>query len=237
MKFLEQYYDQKTPEQFTISADQGSGFAKQVAGDFNPIHHPDAKRFCVPGDLLFAIALQRYGLNQKMAFQFTNIVSAGATLNYPEAQEGGDVDLTVTCDRDKAVLAVQFSGDQCRNEQRIEPILRSYVQFSGQNFPHILVPLMEQENAMINPTRPLVMYQSMAFELQSMDFDLLDIELTNSSLKSEGKRGDVTLDFAFMSNGHQVGTGTKNLVLGGLREYDETGIQQMVDEYEASKGI
>ena len=238
MKFLDQYYQQESPEQFSISAEQGSGFAKQVAGDFNPIHHPDAKRFCVPGDLLFAIALKRYGLNQKMAFEFTNIVSAGATLSYPEVDEGsGGVDLAVTCNRDKKVLALQFSGQQCKDEQRIEPILRSYVEFSGQNFPHIFVPLMKKENAMINPKRPLVMYQSMSFELQSMDFEALDIELTNSTLKSQGKRGNVTLDFAFMSEGRQIGSGTKNLVLSGLRDYDESGIQGMVDEYEASKVI
>ena len=236
MKFLDQYYSKIDNEQLSISAEQGSSFAKQVAGDFNPIHHVGAKRFCVPGDLLFAIALQRYGLNQKMAFQFTNLVAADAQLNYPTVTGSeSEVALEVSCDREKTVLAMQYSGESCQDELKVEPILRSYVQFSGQNFPHIFVPLMKESKVMINPKRPLVMYQSMSFELQSMDFQTLDIELTSSTLESEGKRGNVTLDFAFMADGRQVGSGSKNLVLSGLREYEQSGIDDMCDRYEASK--
>ena len=51
-----------------ISALQASQFAKEIAGDFNPIHDPDARRFCVPGDLLFAIVLARFGLSENMTF-------------------------------------------------------------------------------------------------------------------------------------------------------------------------
>ena len=40
-----------------ISADQASNFAKAIAGDFNPLHDPDNRRFCIPGDLLFTVLL------------------------------------------------------------------------------------------------------------------------------------------------------------------------------------
>ena len=40
-----------------VSAEQGSDFAKNISNDFNPIHDPLNKRFCVPGDLLFALAV------------------------------------------------------------------------------------------------------------------------------------------------------------------------------------
>ena len=33
-----------------ICADQASNFAKAIAGDFNPLHDPDNRRFCIPGD-------------------------------------------------------------------------------------------------------------------------------------------------------------------------------------------
>lgn len=56
-----------------ISASQASQFAKEVAGDFNPIHDPDARRFCVPGDLLFAVVVSRFGLSRHMTFQFRTL--------------------------------------------------------------------------------------------------------------------------------------------------------------------
>ena len=76
MDFLTPYIDYDGDERITISAEQGSHFAKDVAGDFNPIHNTDAKRFCVPGDLLFAITLLRYGLRSKMDFRFLEMLPA-----------------------------------------------------------------------------------------------------------------------------------------------------------------
>ena len=47
-------------EYVVISAEQASRFAKSVAGDYNPIHNPDARCFCVPGDLLFTQIVLRH---------------------------------------------------------------------------------------------------------------------------------------------------------------------------------
>ncbi len=53
---LNKYYSESdTGIQFT--REQASNFAKFVAGDFNPLHDPENKMFCVPGDLLFSVAL------------------------------------------------------------------------------------------------------------------------------------------------------------------------------------
>ena len=68
----------------SISAEQASSFAKSVSNDFNPIHDVDSKRFCVPGDLLFALVLQRYGLSQEMSFNFSGMVSSDTELLFPE---------------------------------------------------------------------------------------------------------------------------------------------------------
>jgi hypothetical protein len=236
MKFLEKYYAVPSDQKLVVNAQQGSAFAKQIACDFNPIHDADSKRFCVPGDLLFALALQQYGLHQKMAFRFQGLVKADADLSYPAYQAQTDVaHIEVTNDRHKPVLDIDYSGDYSREAAKIESLLVSYVAFSGQNFPDILVPLMQQHDVMINPERPLVIYESMAFELKHLEFDELQIELAETSLKVAGKRGTAELHFSMNANGQLLGHGVKQLVLSGLRPFDQSAVQLMCDTYQASK--
>lgn len=236
MNFLSQYCDQSNDDHISVTAEQASAFAKGVAHDFNPIHDAGSKRFCVPGDLLFAIALDKYGLNSKMAFQFLNLVNADMSLHYPVVQSSsGQVELDVICDQTKPVLGVQFSGDVSHDSAKIEQVLRNYVKFSGQNFPHILVPLMEQHNVMINPKRPLVIYESMSFEFDRMDFSEIEIILAETSLEVKGKRGNAQLNFTFLGDGEMIGSGAKSLVMSGLREYEQEAMDQMCADYEASK--
>ena len=52
-----------------------------MAGDFNHIHDEDSKRFCVPGDLLFAVLLSKEGISQKMRFEFSGMVGDGIALS------------------------------------------------------------------------------------------------------------------------------------------------------------
>lgn len=70
-----------------ISALQASQFAKEIAGDFNPIHDPDARRFCVPGDLLFAIVLARFGLSENMTFRFRSLLGENVPLKFVETED------------------------------------------------------------------------------------------------------------------------------------------------------
>ena len=56
---IEKYYNLDGPK-LSFTRRQGSDFAKTVAGDFNPLHDVDAKRFCIPGDLLFAVIIRHY---------------------------------------------------------------------------------------------------------------------------------------------------------------------------------
>jgi len=234
MKFLDQYYSQTKSGQISISANQGSDFAKKVAGDFNPIHDPLSRRFCVPGDLLFALALKEYGLHKNMAFQFLDLVSADTPLNYPKPLLAEN-DLAVLNSKGKAVLGVQYSGDVSNEPQKIEQLLTNYVAFSGQNYPHILVPLMQEHGVMINPKRPLVIYQNMSFTINDMSFSELEVALEKTELKVNGKRGDANLMFSIKSNGQKIGSGIKTLVLSGLRDYDDEAIQALSDAYFASQ--
>ncbi|MGL6055276.1 MAG: DUF3581 family protein, partial [Vibrio metschnikovii] len=74
-------YFSSAEHQFQFTRQQASHFAKKVAGDFNPIHDEDSKRFCVPGDLLFAVLLKKNGISQKMRFTFSGMVSDGIALH------------------------------------------------------------------------------------------------------------------------------------------------------------
>ncbi len=234
MNFLSQFYAELDDSNIVITAVQGNDFAKTIADDFNPIHDTDSKRFCVPGDLLFSIALQRYGLHQNMTFSFRELIKAETVLSYPE-QSGSEANFDVICDRSKPVLGIEYSGDALNRSDMIEQLIRSYVNFSGQNFPHILVPLMKQHNVMINPARPLVIYESMSLTFDTLEFDSLSVELASTELEVLGKRGNCLLHFDINDGSRKIGTGFKRLVLSGLREYQQESIDLMCEQYFASK--
>ena len=227
--FLDNFYNQNQLE-LTISAEQGSSFAKSISNDFNPIHDPDSKRFCVPGDLLFALVLQRYGLSQNMTFNFAGMVGGDTGLLFPPAP--GD-QFEIVDGRDKSYLQVSRSGEMVNNQQIIEQLVRHYVAFSGQNFPHLLVPLMAEHQVMINPQRPLVIYESMSLHLDTLDLTAPTVELAGTSLEVNGKRGDAEFQFHLVDKGETVGCGVKTLILSGLREYQQAAIDSMIAEYSA----
>jgi len=227
--FLDSFYNQNETD-LTISAEQGSRFAKAVSNDFNPIHDADSKRFCVPGDLLFAIALQRYGLSQEMHFTFSGMVSADTGLVFPEAP--GD-QFEIVDGRDKCYLQVERSSGAVFEQGMIEQLVRSYVLFSGQNFPYILVPLMAEQNVMINPARPLAIYQSMSLHLDRIDLAQPSVELVDTQMVVEGKRGDVELQFRLMDGADVVGCGVKKIILSGLREYQQAAVDKMIADYKS----
>jgi hypothetical protein len=215
-----------------ISPQQASRFAKEVAGDFNPIHDPDARRFCVPGDLLFALVLARYGLRQRMRFRFAGMVGEGVQLCFPE-EAGGEIHIRDAAG--KEYLHIDCDGAGSQDPALIESLTRGYVAFSGQTFPHILLPLMKQHQVMLNPDRPMVIYESMTIDLDHLDFSVPQLELSDSRLEVDGKRGDVRLEFQLMADGAVVGRGTKAMVLSGLRPYEAEASQQLVQEYARRK--
>jgi len=234
MNFLSQFYADLDDHTIVIAAAQGNDFAKYIADDFNPIHDTGSKRFCVPGDLLFSIALQRYGLHQNMTFSFRELIKADTALSYPPQCES-QANFDVICDRSKPVLGIEYSGDSLSDSDKIEQLIRSYVSFSGQNFPHILVPLMKQHNVMINPARPLVIYESMSLAFDTLEFENLSVELGSTELEVLGKRGNCMLHFDINDGARKIGTGFKRLVLSGLREYQQESIDLMCEQYFASK--
>ena len=211
---------------------QASDFAKKVAGDFNPIHDVDSKRFCVPGDLLFSVMIHHYGLRQKMVFNFSGMVGDSDVLILPE-QDGEHI--AIMNARDKKFLAIESGGETSTNARLIESLTTHYVEFSSQAFIQILVPLMAEHKVMINPDRPLIIYESMSFKLKRMDMDSIGLELTSNDLQISGKRGNVTLEYDLLSENEVVGHGCKRMVLSGLREYDQQQMDALVDYYDNRK--
>ncbi|MFC0049978.1 DUF3581 family protein [Rheinheimera tilapiae] len=218
-------------EQFAFSATQASRFAKEIAEDFNPIHDADSKRFCVPGDLLFAFLLSRFGLAAQLSCRFEGMVSADVQLHCVEL---GD-EVQIQDQNGKVYLSLTQSGERQQHCQFIEKLVRDYVRFSGQNFPHILQPLMQQHGVMINPQRPLVIYQSMTLNFTRFGTECPTLRLATSTLEQEGKRAQVVLTFELCDGDEVIGVGEKRLVLGSLVPYDDEQMQGMVDFYNQRK--
>ena len=189
-------------DKVSFSRQQASDFAKKIADDFNPLHDIDAKRFCVPGDLLFAVALEKAGLHQKMSFTFSAMVSNDIVLNFPEVINDTFI---IKDDNEKEYLDISVAGQKTNNKLLIHSLIDAYVGFSGQTFPHILGQLMASNNVMINPTRPMVMYESMSLELNSLD--ITDITLVLSQTNSIGR----------LVLSREIGTGMTETVIYGIK--------------------
>lgn len=225
--FLKEFYS-TAANGISIDAEQGSRFAKEVAGDFNPLHDADAKRFCVPGDLLFSLVLEKFGISANMKFTFSGMVGRDVLLQFPDTDAA---EFEICDERGKPYLAVRRSGETRFDEALIESFMRSYVAFSGPNFPHVLVPLMAEHNVMINTQRPLVIYESMCFELEGLDFEEPVLEPGETTLEVNSRRGEALLYFVVKAGEETVGHGFKKLVISGIRAYDKGAIEAFVDNY------
>jgi len=229
--FIENYCAISADE-ISFTRQQGSDFAKQVADDFNPLHNIEAKRFCVPGDLLFSIIIAKSGLHKKMTFDFSGMVSDNVALTFPQKIDNR---YDIKDDKDKTYLSVSASGESTHNPALINALTKAYVDFSGHTFPDILVKLMSENSVMINPARPMVMYQSMSIDLHTLDAESVTLKLAKTSLTIDGKRGDAWLEFDLLSNNEVIGHGKKHMLLSGLRSYEQETIDAMVNQYRESK--
>lgn len=229
--FLDPYFTTRN-DRVVISAQQGSDFAKRVAQDFNPIHDVDNRRFCVPGDLLFSLALNTYGLSRKMSVRFAGMVDADKPLIFPKHEEGV---IDIKDDDDKTYMHVEHSGETLHDPDILERFSREYVKFSGQNFPFIMVPLMEEYQVMFNPKRPFVIYERMAFELDSINVHEPTLELADRIMDIKGRRGDIHFRFNVMSEGKVAGEGTKTLIVSGLQPYDDTIMKSFIEKFYEAK--
>lgn len=229
---LESYYT-KHDNVIRVSAQQASRFAKTQCHDFNPIHDPENKRFCVPGDLLFSIALNEYGISESMSFTFTNMIGDNIGVNFPE--DKGE-HIVITNENGRSVLEITRHGKISRDPELIKSLIQNYVVFSGQNFPTLLMPLMKKHGVMFNPARPLVMYNSMSFEFDTLSLNNpLQVKLADSFFDVKPKRADNFLHFNIADGEKIIGRGIKKLVVAGLKPYEHETITAFSNAYEARR--
>jgi hypothetical protein len=225
--FLSKFYSESDAG-IQFEREQASDFAKFIAGDFNPLHDPDNKMFCVPGDLLFSIALAKLGLYKQMRFIFSGMVNDDTHIEFQHKDDG----TVEACDEEgKSYLSITKSGATSKNETAITGLAKSYVEFSGRTFPHILVPLMSEHGLMINPNRPIVIYESMEIDLNTLEITNPVLELTDTSLVANGKKGRVKLGFCIKQGDNAIGNGIKYMSLRGLRPFVQEQIDAVVDNY------
>ncbi|KZN29585.1 DUF3581 family protein [Pseudoalteromonas luteoviolacea] len=226
---LTPYYQEET-NKLVISREQGSQFAKQVADDFNPLHDIDAKKFCVPGDLLFSLVLDKYGVSEDMHFTFSGMVDETSQLEFPQASAAFDI-----VSNEKVMLSVKRSGESKQCPELVESLIKNYVAFSGKAFPHVIIPLMGQQEVMINPARPMVIYESMSIHLDTLDVSEVSLEAAQPDFSFEGKRGKIILRFELLSEGKKVGFGEKHMLVSGIKEYCQQAIDDLIDYYNERK--
>ena len=229
--FLDDFYCQQD-NSFQFSQQQASRFAKEIAKDFNKIHDVDDKRFCVPGDLLFAVTLAKHGLYKNMQIQFTGMVKNDVALEFITP---ADNELEIVNQKQQALLKMQTVGEANREEALIQKIIKDYVSFSGRNFPEILVPIMERENFMFSPTRGLIMYKSMEINMQRIDIDNVSLEYDCTEVEMNGKRATVFFKFKFFDGEELVGTGQKEMILSGVVPFEKAAVDNIVDMFKAAK--
>ena len=104
---------QQSGQEFSFTRAQASRFAKHIADDFNPIHDIDAKRFCVPGDLLFALTLAHSGLAQTMDFSFADMVQDGVNLRFDEDADEVRVAIPQARHGDRDLGSLHARGRRC----------------------------------------------------------------------------------------------------------------------------
>lgn len=229
--FLNEFYSQKDSS-FRFTQQQASRFAKTVANDYNKIHDVDNKRFCVPGDLLFAVSLAKFGLSKTMKIDFTGMVKNDTDLIFSPLLENK----TAIMNSDQQTfMELELGGQSSHDEKIITKIIKEYVQFSGKNFPEIMVPLMRTENMMFNPARTLIMYKSMQINMTRVDVDSIALVFDEAVMAVQGKRATVNFKFDFYDGDEKVGTGQKDMLLSGLIPYEESAMAGVIADYQAAK--
>ena len=98
------------------------------------------------------------------------------------------------------------------------------------------MPLMQKHQVMFNPARPLVMYNSMSFELESLTVQhSLQVKLSDAFLEVNGKRADELLHFNIFDGDTCIGRGVKEAVISGLKPYEHETISAFSQAYEARR--
>jgi len=214
--------------QVCISAAQGSRFAKHIAGDHNPLHDEDSSRFCVPGDLLFALIVQRCGMARVMRLQFRGMLRGDTPLIFPDAPSEQSA---VTDTNGREYVITRCDEPLTTPPAALRGMIEQYVACSGQTFPGLLQPLLRDQGVMFNPERPLVVYDSMGIQLEAPLTVPPAVRLRHSELTVNGKRGEVDYQYDILQADQIIGECWKKMLISGLRPYEHAAMASMIDRY------
>ena len=81
----------------------------------------------------------------------------------------------------------------------------------------------------------MVIYESMAIELDRLDLDQPLLEADSNQFEINGKRGSVELAFHLVDGGKTIGHGRKHMLVSGLREYDAAVMDAAIKTYNDGK--
>jgi hypothetical protein len=75
----------------------------------------------------------------------------------------------------------------------------------------------------------------MEIDLDTLQISDPRLETDHNELDMDGKRGNVLLAFNLLDDGAVVGRGCKRMVLGGLRDYDASTVEQAIEAFNRRK--
>ena len=81
----------------------------------------------------------------------------------------------------------------------------------------------------------MAMYESMAIDLDTLDFSAPVLESGRHAVEIDGKRGSAQLSFHLLEGDRVVGHGRKRILLSGLRPYDADAMAAAIEDYNARK--
>jgi hypothetical protein len=229
--WLDDFYNADS-DQLWVTADQGSRFAKEIAGDHNPLHDAESSRFCVPGDLLFALIVRRYGLARHFSLSFRGMLRAGTRLSFPSQPAQA---FTIADENDRDTVEVQYDRPVTTDPAALLALIEAYVASSGETFPDRLGPLLAEAGVMFNPQRPFLVYDGMALDIQRAPGTDVRVTPADASLAVNGKRADVQFDYRIADGDGALGEASKRMVVSGLRPYDAEAMTAVIAAYHARR--
>jgi hypothetical protein len=165
-----------------------------------------------------------------MHFDFVGMVDETSRLQFPPLSDAFDI-----TSEGKVMLSVKRDGERKQCESLTSSLIRNYVEFSGTTFPHVIIPLMAKQDVMINPARPMVIYESMSIQLDRLDIEEVSLQPAEPEFTFEGKRGKIVLRFNLFHGDEQVGQGEKHMVVAGVREYCQEAVDNLIEYYNERK--
>lgn len=207
-----------------------SAYARNVAKDFNPIHSHLAKKYCVPGDLIFALITEMHGAHNYMRVDFLNRVGAECKLFFDTKRIA-----LALLDVDKKLYAeLATAGDKSVCPKRLKTVSNVVVSCTSGYFPYKLIDNLREENVMLSIRRSMVMLKSIEVELRNIhSASSLVAKYQSSGLELSGKRGEVKVYFQlFDDDGISVGFVTKTVLIIGIEKFNDKASKQYLDDYE-----